>query len=234
HVLPGIDDGSHNMEESLSMLRTSFSQGVNYIVATSHFYATKHRISSFLEKRQKVYDSLCSQIEEEKKNGEEFPEIILGAEVAFFPGISHSEHLEDLTFQNTDLLLLEMPYAVWTENDLKEIEYIINNRKIKVMLAHLERFLSISGNKKAIQKLLCLPTYVQINAGSFDSWKNCRQIWKILKKKDVIFLGSDCHGIHHRVPNLFSGRNVLEKKMGKEYMEKMDKAAERLLQLEGK
>ena len=39
HVLPGIDDGSKSVEESLSMLRMEMSQGIRHVVATPHFYA---------------------------------------------------------------------------------------------------------------------------------------------------------------------------------------------------
>ena len=41
HILPGIDDGSRNVEKSLGMLQISASQGVDIIAATSHFYATE-------------------------------------------------------------------------------------------------------------------------------------------------------------------------------------------------
>ena len=54
----------------------------------------------------------------------------------------------------------------------------------------------------------------------------------MIKKKGMIFLGSDCHGIHHRAPNLASGREALEKMMGSAFINKMDEEAARLLGLE--
>ena len=42
-------------------------------------------------------------------------------------------------------------------------------------------------------------------------------------------LGSDCHGAHHRVPNLQDGRDILEKKAGKEVLEQIDRQGEKLL-----
>lgn len=54
----------------------------------------------------------------------------------------------------------------------------------------------------------------------------------MLKKKGMIFLGSDCHGVHHRAPNLIKGRNALEKKMGKAFMDEMDAQALYLLNRE--
>lgn len=154
--------------------------------------------------------------------------------MAFFSGISRAERLEDLTYQGTDLLLLEMPFSPWTKADIDEIKYILERRRMKVLLAHLERFLTIPGNKKKIYELLELPVYVQINAESFEQWGERRQIFKMLKKKGMIFLGSDCHGVHHRAPNLIKGRNALEKKMGKAFMDEMDAQALYLLNREEK
>lgn len=37
HVLPGIDDGSDCVEESLEMLHTAKNQGVSTMLATPHF-----------------------------------------------------------------------------------------------------------------------------------------------------------------------------------------------------
>ncbi len=228
HILPGIDDGSRNVEKSLGMLQISASQGVDIIAATSHFYATEDRISSFLDRRQNAFEQLKQCLTEE----DEYPEIVVGAEVAFFSGISRAERLEDLTYQGTDLLLLEMPFSPWTKADIDEIKYILERRRMKVLLAHLERFLTIPGNKKKIYELLELPVYVQINAESFEQWGERRQIFKMLKKKGMIFLGSDCHGVHHRAPNLIKGRNALEKKMGKAFMDEMDAQALYLLNRE--
>ena len=52
HVLPGIDDGSRNIETSIEMLRLSRNAGVDRMIATPHFYADEDRIEHFLEKRE--------------------------------------------------------------------------------------------------------------------------------------------------------------------------------------
>ncbi len=165
---------------------------------------------------------------------ERIPRLIMGAEVAFFTGISRAERLEELTYEGTDLLLLEMPFTKWNKSEIEEVRYILERRKLCVMLAHLERFLMIPGNKKRIYELMELPVYVQINAGSFERWGERRQILKMIRKKEQIFLGSDCHGLNHRVPNLKNGREALEKMMGSTFIDKMDKEAAVLLGLEDK
>ena len=48
HILPGMDDGSSSIEESLAMARESARQGVRLIAATPHFYATEENPHRFL------------------------------------------------------------------------------------------------------------------------------------------------------------------------------------------
>lgn len=180
HVLPRIDDGSHSSEESLGMLQISASQGIDVMAATSHFYATEDRISSFLNRRRCSEERLKERMNQELTKEERIPRLIMGAEVAFFTGISRAERLEELTYEGTDLLLLEMPFTKWNKSEIEEVRYILERRKLRVMLAHLERFLMIPGNKKRIYELMELPVYVQINAGSFERWGERRQILKMM------------------------------------------------------
>ena len=48
HILPGVDDGSASVEESLELLRMLASQGVDTVVATPHFIPTERRSGIFL------------------------------------------------------------------------------------------------------------------------------------------------------------------------------------------
>ena len=41
HILPGIDDGSRNVETSIGMLRMCREQGVDIMIATPHFYSLR-------------------------------------------------------------------------------------------------------------------------------------------------------------------------------------------------
>ena len=37
HILPGVDDGARNMEESLWMLSKEYKEGVRHVILTPHF-----------------------------------------------------------------------------------------------------------------------------------------------------------------------------------------------------
>ena len=233
HILPGIDDGSRSTEESVAMLKEAGRQGVDLMLATSHFYASRHRVENFLNRRQHAWDKLKAGMEKARKKEpkRKMPEVRLGAEVAFFSGISRAEEISRLTIEGTDLLLLEMPFGRWTGADLDEVEEILEAGQMRIILAHLERFLMVSSNKKYVYELMKLPVYVQVNAGSLLDWKTRGRTLKLLHKKGMGILGSDCHGIDHRVPNLAAGREVIRKKMGEDFFVRMDDFGEELLEM---
>jgi protein-tyrosine phosphatase len=82
HILPGIDDGSRDVPTSLEMLHLAAAQGVDWMVATPHFYAWRDRMDDFLRRREEAFAALSSSL------SPELPRILIGAEAAFFPGIS--------------------------------------------------------------------------------------------------------------------------------------------------
>lgn len=223
HILPGVDDGARDVETSLAMLEASRAQGVQYMVATPHFYATRDRVDTFLDRRREAWETLTSRM------GADYPGIVLGAEVAFFRGISRAERLEALKIEGTDCLLLEMPFRPWSEDDVDEVSEILEKRGYTIILAHIERYLAMRGNADYIGNLLELPVLAQINAESLLDWRQRGKLIKMVRNGQVHLLGSDCHGIHHRPPNLGEGREILRKKTGTEYLDRIDWRSEELL-----
>ena len=110
HILPGVDDGSRSVEQSLQMLRAEADQGIMRIVATPHFYARHDDPDRFIRRRNAAAAALQKDMEDHPG----FPQIVLGAEVHYFPGISESEHLSKLTIEGTDYVLIEMPTPPWS------------------------------------------------------------------------------------------------------------------------
>ena len=182
HILPGIDDGSKSTEMTMTMLRMASEQGVDVMLATSHFYASRHRIEDFLARRRRSFERL---MEVKKDFG---PELRLGAEVAFFSGMSRADRLEDLTIEGSRVLLLEMPFTAWRRSDIREVEELVSKRNFQVILAHLERYMGMPENKKWIEELLEMPLYVQINAESLLGWRRRRPLLKMFERGQAHFL----------------------------------------------
>lgn len=216
HILPGIDDGSKNVETTLGMLEESGKQGIEYMVATPHFYAECDRVDDFLKRRAEAYEL----VKQQKIN--KAPHIILGVEVAYFEGISGAKRLSEFTIGESNALLLELPFRKWEPHVIDEIRMISEERNFKIILAHLDRYFSIADNKRQINKLLDLPVIVQMNAGSLLDWKRRGKVIRYFNRNRAHLLGSDCHGIHHRAQNLRSARQIIQKKTGAEVLERID------------
>ena len=134
HVLPRIDDGSHSSEESLGMLQISASQGNRCNGGNVSFLCYRRQNFSFLNRRRCSEERLKERMNQKLTKEERIPRLIMGAEVAFFTGISRAERLEELTYEGTDLLLLEMPFTKWNKSEIEEVRYILERRKLRVML----------------------------------------------------------------------------------------------------
>lgn len=224
HILPGIDDGSRSERMSLQMLHTAARGKVDVVVATPHFYASDTSVSRFLAERERSFVRL-----ERCRRGSR-PEIIPGAEVAFFSGIGRAEQIGRLCIEQTNLLLLEMPFSAWSEHDLWEIELLLD-RGIQPVIAHLERFYRFQHDRNMIPMLLDMPVYVQINAECLLNWKTRHRGLKLFRSGQAHLLGSDCHNISSRPENLRQGRSVIAEKLGHSALREIDRLGTKLLRL---
>ena len=51
HILPAVDDGSRDIEESLGLLHILQTSGVDTVIATPHFYADRISTEDFFAAR---------------------------------------------------------------------------------------------------------------------------------------------------------------------------------------
>ena len=224
HVLPGIDDGSQSIEESRRLLEESARRGVTHLAATPHFYAQQESFDRFLEKREHALERVIS--EKEKWDG--VPRFFVGAEVYYFPGMGKAERLRELCYRGTDILLLEMPFAQWTEDVLRDVENILEKQKLRIVLAHIERYYEFQKKKNIWNEIFDLPVIPQMNTGAFLHKKK-RLCLKLAKKYSTVLLGTDCHNMSSRCPNMDEGREVIRKKLGEKELEAIDSMGQALL-----
>ena len=209
HILPGIDDGSKSVEMSLEMLRILASQGVTTVVATPHFYATRNNPERFYEDRQRAREQL-GQLPED------LPQVLLGAEVAYFEGISRSAQLENMRLGSSDLLLVEMPMSPWTDRMMDELRQIPGNLGLQPVLAHVDRYLHRSQLPRYLEELLDMGISLQVSASAFERFSERSKMLRLVKNGCVDFLGSDTHNLEKRAPNMDVAARVIAKKLGEE------------------
>ena len=219
HILPQLDDGSDSVEMSLAMLYQMAEQGVDVVCATSHYYAKYNSIPAFCERRAEALERLSSVLTTE------LPRVLPAAEVAYFPHMDEQDLLP-LCIQGTRTLMLEMPFADWTDLQLETVEALVLDCRYDVVLVHPERFCFSKSNRHKLEKLAELPIGLQVNAGSLLRWGTRRLALDLLQMAQYPLLGSDCHNLTSRPPNLKEGRKVVMQKLGEAFLKKIDRYGE--------
>ena len=221
HILPKMDDGSGAVGTSLAMLRREAEQGVDAVCATSHYYAHHEGIDAFCARRAEALERLSAAMTDD------LPQVLPAAEVAYF---SHMEErdLEPLCIRGTRTLMLEMPFTDWTDLQVETVEALALDRRYDVVLVHPERFCFSKSNKHKLKQLAQLPIGLQVNAGSLLRWGTRRLALDLLQMAHMPLLGSDCHNLTSRPPNLKEGRKVIMQKLGEAFLTRMDQNAQRL------
>ena len=225
HILPGIDDGSANVAQSIKMLRMEAEQGVTHVVATPHFYARHNTPEAFLKNR----DAAEAALRKEMAKHSGLPEVHIGAEVSFFRGMADSEMLEQLALRGTRFVLVEMPMPPWTEAYYQELEAIWEKRKLTPIIAHIDRYIGPFHTRGIPERLQALPVLVQANGDFFLEWGTASMALRMLRRGQIHLLGSDCHNIRSRKPNLGDAVQRITRKLGPEILGQIQERGESVL-----
>lgn len=211
HVLPGVDDGAKNIDISLTMLKIAKKQGVNTVAATPHCVTDSDEgVQHFVERRKAAYEKMMVEIEKEGK--ENYPEIVLGAEVYLGCDISEFSSLDQICYQNTNYILLEMANG-YSPEDLAEWVYNVQIKGYRPVIAHIDRYVKY---KEFMEELTPLDPVFQVNASQFYSMSGRSLLKHIFKRHNKFFVSSDMHNLTDRACNFEGAYKIASKKFSKE------------------
>ena len=208
HILPNIDDGSRSVEESAALLSMLWEQGVDLVCATPHFDPAFETPVAFLERREKAKERVLAHLTDVTR-----PRILLGAEVAYYAGISRMQALPSLRLEGSPLLLLEMPIGRWSEYTVKELKELSCYGGIRLLLAHVERYM-LHQSPRVWEDLLDHGILMQVNASYFINFGSRQRALRQLKRGEIHALGSDCHNVTHRPPKVAQAIEVIRHRLG--------------------
>ncbi len=224
HILPGVDDGSQHVQDSLEMLGRLRTQGVDTVVLTPHFYANRNSAEHFLQRRQAAFDRLYQALP-----AEGMPRLLLGAEVLYYPGISRLEQLTQLCMEGTNVLLLEMPFSHWSEYEVREVCEMAAAGEVTVLLAHIERYLAFQSDETWDRLLKC-GVLMQSNAEFFLTPVVRRRALQMLRRERIHVLGTDTHNLTTRAPHMDAAMAYIAKKLGQDFREYFERRSEDFLE----
>lgn len=206
HILPGIDDGAKNIEESINMLKEAKQAGFTDIISTSHFIEENYNTSK--EVREIIINKIKQEIHDIDIN------IYNGCEAYV------SENMQELiksdilpTINNSRYLLFELPM----NNEIIILDKIIYNLKqigIVPIIAHPERYSYVQDNPNMLIDLIENGVLFQVNyasvIGKYGS-KAKKTAEKLLKNNMAHFLGTDTH----RQNSIYTEMNKILKRLNK-------------------
>ena len=193
HLIPGIDDGSKSMDESIELILALKVLGFTKLITTPHIM--KHRFPNTSE----VILSGLNHVREELKNRE--IEISLEAASEYYL----DEHLielinkRDILTFGDNYLLFEMSYNL-KPLSLESTVYEMKIAGYKPVLAHPERYFFMHEDFSIYEKLKEQGVLFQVNLNSFGGYysKPVQKVaHRLMEKGWIDFIGSDTHKSSH-------------------------------------
>ncbi len=224
HILPGIDDGSKNVETSLKMIEKLSAQGAEKIICTPHYYSDAISLADFMRRRNSAAEKLKAALPPGS------PEIKLGAEVYISKYLFSNEDLSPIKIEGTDYALIEHPFSEeFSERTCNRLIDLICDHGITPILAHIERYKSLMDKPDKLDYLISLGCIAQVNINSFadESRHTKKKLFKYLESGKITLIGSDCHNMDSRPPEYEPGAKEIIKKCGRhEFNSLIENAAE--------
>ncbi len=222
HILPGIDDGSPDVETSLKMIEALQSQGARAIVLTPHYYSDSISYEDFVARR----DNALHLLEKSLPPGS--PKLIPAAEVYITKYLLNNSNLDALKIGNTDYALIEHPFSCDFSQEIYDRLLSLNyDYGIKPILAHIERYPAFMDDGDLLDSYIEMGCIAQVNISSFvDSSRSLRKkLFKYLESGRIHLIGTDCHNLSSRKPDFETGVNAIIKKCGAEAVDVLERNA---------
>ncbi|MFV8782789.1 tyrosine-protein phosphatase [Microbulbifer sp. SA54] len=214
HIIPKIDDGPKDRDQSLEILKAAVDDGITHIVATPHIHPGRY--PNTLNSITSAFGSFLEFL----KTSEIEIQLALAAEVRItdeLVDLALQEELPMLGFWYGDpVVLLEMPHS-HIPPGVDQLLGWLTKRNIRPMVAHPERNKDIIrdiGNIDVLVKTGCL---FQVTAGALTGQFGIPAQMRgeqLLKRGLVTVLASDTHHAIRRPPNLSAGRIAAEALIG--------------------
>ncbi|MEO6844249.1 MAG: CpsB/CapC family capsule biosynthesis tyrosine phosphatase [Ginsengibacter sp.] len=194
HILPGIDDGSPDIETSLQLLQSLSDAGINKFICTPHIIGDMYRntpqtINAALSKLKKAVYQQGLDVE-----------VSAAAEYMLddhFMELLRKE--EPLMMLTKNYILTELSYAT-PPSKLEDISFEININNYHALMAHPERYPYYHRNYEAYNRLKELGFLLQVNLLSLTGYygKTVAKAAKyILENNLADFVGTDLHHFNH-------------------------------------
>lgn len=204
HLVPGVDDGSQSLEESLALLKQAEEDGITELITTPHFMKNgEFRIKA---------SELVKRFNELKQAYPGSIKLHLGNELYIHPDLPELlEKGEILTLGESNTILVEFPFQDYKE-EYDEILYELS-LKYRIIIAHPERYRYVQDNPNFCLRWLNEGYYLQANQNSLFKKETKKALLPMIEYGFISFIASDAHNTY-RACTLESAQDFISEKYG--------------------
>lgn len=194
HLLPGIDDGSPNVETSIDLLRSLSDAGINKFICTPHIIGDMYRNTP-----ETINNALAKLKTAVAKTG-------MNLEISAAAEYMLDDHFMELLRRKQGLLTLKGNYVLTelsystSPNNLEQISFEIITNNYQPLMAHPERYPYYHKNYDAYTRLKELGFLLQVNLLSLTGYygKTVAKAAKFILDNNLAeFVGTDLHHSNH-------------------------------------
>lgn len=193
HLIPGIDDGVKNIEESLEMIRGFYNLGFRKLVTTPHI------MSDYFKNTPEIILRGLEQVKAAVEDAGIPIQLHAAAEYYLDEFLLAKIKDESVLCIGNNLLLFEISYINPPDN-LLSIVFEMNVHKYRPLLAHPERYNYWYQKFEEYYRLKEAGVLFQLNINSLTGYygsQSKKTAERLIDEKMIDFIGSDLHGQRH-------------------------------------
>ncbi|QND65767.1 capsular biosynthesis protein [Mesorhizobium loti] len=199
HILPGLDDGSPSLAESLEMARLAVADG------TTHMACTPHVLPGVYKNATQNIAEAVQALELELRRAAIPLSLYVGADIHIAPDLPDRLMLGTVpTLNGSRYFLFEPPHHILPPR-LEDLAARLINVGFVPILTHPERLTWIKANYDVVERLNALGCLIQLTADSVIGAFGRTALYfseKLLDEGRVDIIASDTHGAGRRRPGL--------------------------------
>ena len=191
HFIPAIDDGSPDLETSISLMKKMQELGYKKVITSPHV------MSDFYKNTAEIILDGLADVRAELKRQNINMEIEAAAEYYLDFDFEQKIGKEKFLTFGDNYILVELSFMQAPQN-LFDIIFKLQMEGYKVVLAHPERYAYYT--KKDYEELVARGVLLQINLLSLIGYYSPQiqqKTKELIAENQVSFVGTDCHNMNH-------------------------------------
>lgn len=211
HLLPGIDDGAVDLDDSLAMARCAVADGITVTACTPHIFPGLYEnkgpdIRAAIVRLQAALDEAGIALK-----------LVAGADVQLTPDLNGGlKSGRILSLNDSRYFLFEPPHHTAPPR-LDETVFNVMAAGWQPVITHPERLHWIESHYEVMQRLAHAGAWMQLTAGSVTGRFGRRaKYWsdRMLDEGLVHILATDAHNMRNRAPRLAEARDLVAERLG--------------------